>query len=189
MSGTKNKNDLRYQKREKKIFGALIRIVKKEEYAMTVRPSRVYREAGVSRSTFRRHYREVGEILEKKDEELLREFRSITGGDLKTAWRKTLIFIAKNREVFEMKFAKTDDRLLRRMVEWLDRKLGFGWGRYGARVRLRIFEMFYAEVVGVMNIWAKEGMKIEGIEKMATELAHLTTTADKRWGSVVTERF
>ena len=185
MGGVKNEQDLRYRKREKRIFGALIRIVKREEYAMTVRPSRVYREAGVSRSTFRRHYRQVGEILEKKDKELLREFKKVASGDLKTAWRKTLIFIVKNREVFEMKFVKTDDRLLRKMVEYLDKKLNFGWMRYGVRTRSRIFEMFYAEVVGVMNIWVKEGMKIEDIERMAVELAHLATTADKRWASAM----
>lgn len=53
------------------------------------------------------------------------------------------------------------------------------------RVRARIFEMFYAEVVGVMSIWVKEGMKIEAVEGVAKELAHLTETADKRWASAM----
>lgn len=178
--------DLRYQKRERAILRALVKIVKNEDYALTIRPSRVYQEARVARSTFRRHYREVGEIFAKKDRDVLGEFRNIIKDkDLKSAWRKTLIFIAKNREIFELKFVQTDDRLLRRMVEYMEEKMDFGWERYEMRVRLRIFEMFYAEVVGILNIWAKDGMKVDRIEMVAKELVYLTRVADKKWGSVV----
>ena len=186
MGGAKNEQDLRYRKREKAIVEALVKIVKDEDYALTVRPSRVYREARVSRSTFRRHYREVGEVFRRKDGELLREFkRSIKDDELKTAWRKTLIFIVKNREIFELKFVQADDRLLRKMVEYMEKRMDFGWAKYGTKIKGKVFEMFYAEVVGVLSIWEKEGMKIERIESAVRELAHLTKTADKRWGSVV----
>ena len=65
----------------------------------------------------------------------------------------------------------------------------FGWQRYDVRVRGEIFEMFYSEAVGTLNIWVKKKMNIEMVPKLARRLEYLATTADKRWRQVVTDEF
>ena len=185
------KRDARWERSRRKIVRALLGILDREQYALTVRPSRVYRAAKVGRSTFRRHYRVVNEILEQEDAVLMKKFDKILNGvdsDM-VMWRKVLILMAKNREVLLVRLRQRDDRVFRTMIEKINRQRDFGWQRYDVGVRSEIFEMFYSEAVGTINIWVKKKMSIEMVPKIARRLEHLATTADKRWRQVVTDEF
>ena len=185
------RRDARWERSREKIVRALLGILDKEQYALTVRPSRLYREAKVGRSTFKRHYRAVSEILEQEDAALMKKFDKIlseTDGDM-VMWRKALILMAKNRDVLLVRLRQRDDRIVRVMLDKINRQRDFGWQRYDTKMRNEIFEMFYAEAVGTLNIWVKKKMSIEMVPKMARRLEYLATTADKRWRRVVTDEF
>lgn len=96
-------------------------------------------------------------------------------------WQRVMLFMQRYKEAFVTKFKQTDDRLVREMVKRATEKNGASWTRFEKKLAGRLFEMFYGEVLGVLTVWVKEGMKTVDIERWAEVLAELMRTAEKRW--------
>lgn len=179
--------DARAKRTKSNLWRALAQILRGKKYCVNVKASKVYRLANVSRATFRRHYKDVDDILEQKDTEMLTAFdrMKFEGLDLINVWQRVLFFMMRYRDVFLLQFQEGDDRFLRELIEKVYNCVDFGWGNYSSELLGRIFEVYYCEVVGILRLWARDGMPSKDLSRVARQLEYLTETADKRWVGVV----
>lgn len=177
------KEDARVRRSRKLILKTLTELVRKRTYGLAIKPSKIYREASVSRATFSRHYKTVDEIFEQKDQELRELFDEINFAELtiERVWQKILIFMWQNRDVFTLKMERSDDRMFRELVERSHKHVKLAWNRYEKRIFEQIFEFYYYEALGIVNLWFKKGMSNREVERIAARLARLARIADKLW--------
>ncbi len=180
---TKNKNDPRYVRKDRDLYSGLNRLLFRNKYVVGLRTKALCKEAKTVRSTVKNHCDSFEEILEKYDHEMWMDFLKIRFDELTPAegWQRVMLY----KEAFVTKFKQTDDRLVRNMVKRATEKNGASWTRFEKKLAGRLFEMFYGEVLGVLTVWVKEGMKTVDIERWAEVLAELMRTAEKRWMEIV----
>ena len=179
----KNTKDKRFQKTEDAIFRALLQLTKTQKYLYALRPCAVCKKAKISRSTFSRHYKNLNDVFRQKDREMLQDFSKINfkNSSQEEVWQKTLFFIQRYHGIFEARHRQADYQFFIIILKKLSHKITLSWTRYNPKITHQIFGLFYAETLGVLNLWISSGMKTVAIPKTAKLLARLTLTTDKRW--------
>lgn len=168
----KNTNDSRVLKHRESFFWALAEAISEDEYNYSIRVGDVCKRAGVSRATFDRNYSSVGEILKRKDEELIREFCKLNFCDStpEIVWRKTLYFMVRNKEYFLFEFKFPRYHLLWRVFLAIRDVLP-------GTVVDDIFFIYCCEIWGVLRVWCLHGMEVEEIPALSRKLVVLAKTA------------
>lgn len=180
----KNKNDSRVRKNRESFFWAFAKVKEEKKPDDTIRMVDVYRTANKSRATFRRHFRNVGDMIEQKEAEMMEEFErvNLTGPD-ELVWRRILIFIAKNRKFFEYEFSQDGSRFVRKMLEKYRQGTGKIFVRYEAKLNQRLVEMSDHEMYCFLKFWVMDGANINEIKKVTERIKYIEYTIDKRWSS------
>lgn len=165
------KRNQRYKKTEEKILAVFF-----SGSGCTMQ--KLAKRAGIARSTIYTHHRSMKQIIPDCEKMILEEYEVIVGKklrknttDLRKLYLDTLIFIVKNRQVFEMifKFEKRD--IVMKMLLKLRPKI---------REQEKIFRICIAEVAEIIFEWGERGFPEREIEKILSEVVYLTTTARHR---------
>ena len=167
------------------LYLALISMIREDGYNLSIQSTDLFAKANKSRATFFRQYRQVGDIFRLKDQEILERFSELDFVNLskKLVWQRTLLFIVQYREVFAFKMGYDRDMVLRKMIERLRYAVMPELRRYEPELAERLFEMFYAEVWGIIKIWVKNGAKTGEISQVARYLDYAASSVCGRWGA------
>lgn len=168
------------------LYLALVAMIREDGYNLSIQSSELCARANKSRATFFRQYRQVGDIFKLKDEELMANFNKLdfTGLTKKVVWRRILLFIAQNREVFTFKFRYDRDKVFRKMILSVRGEIAPDLVCYEPELADKLFEMLYFEVRGIVKIWVRKGAKTESINRVARYLNHAANNVSKNWGAV-----
>lgn len=168
------------------LYKALISMVSEDDYNLSIQSTELCARANKGRATFFRQYRQVGDIFRFKDEELITSFKALdfTGLTQKMIWRRVLVFIAKNREVFTFKFRYDRDRVFRRMIVDIRDDIAPNLNRYDSELADRLFEILYFEVRGIVKIWVRKGVDVNCIDKVVRCLVHAADNVNRNWGTI-----
>lgn len=134
--------------------------------------------AGLPRSTMYVHHHAIKEIIPDYERYVLLEYiinikKKLKNPELKFLYLDLLLFIIRNRNIFEM-FLKFGDReILVKMLEELKMVVG------GSD---RVFRIFVSEVIEIIFEWGREGFPEDELEKVLTDIMYLTNTAKERLG-------
>lgn len=172
--------DSRLANTRESFFDVLATYIFENPYEYTIHASDICLKANRSRMTFNRLYESVGDILKWTEEEVYKGFLDLELDrmDLYITWRKVVLFVVKNRMVFNFELITYRGDLLRRMTSFL-------WNFFSLSNDISLYEMFYAEVFCLFRIWATSGMKLDKIRPLIFELIKLTTTVVERWGDSI----
>lgn len=168
----KNTNDSRVLKHRELFFWALADVICEDEYNFSIRVADVCKRAGMSRATFERDYSHVGEILKKKDDELIREFyeMQLCGCSPEVIWRKILYFMVRNKEYFLFEFKFPRYHLLWRVFLAIRDVLP-------GKIVDDIFSVYCCEIWGMLRVWCLRGMEVGEIPALSRKLVVLAETA------------
>ena len=161
-------------------------MVSEDDYNLSIQSSELCVRANKGRATFFRQYRQVGDIFKLKDLELIEEFSTMkfSGLTQTMVWSRVLIFIAKNREVFDFKFRYDRDKVFRRMIVEIRDEIAPGLKRYDERLANKLFEMLYFEVRGIVKIWIRDGAKVDAVDRVVQRLVYAANNVNRNWGTI-----
>lgn len=168
------------------LYIALAAMISEDDYNLSIQTTELCARANKGRTTFFRQYRQVGDIFKLKDEELMENFSRIdfAGLSQKMVWRRILLFIAQNREIFTFKFRYDRDKVFRKMIVSIRDDIAPALTKYESELADKLFEMLYFEVRGIIKIWVRKGAKTESIHKVARYLNHASNNVIRNWGGV-----
>lgn len=163
----------RYKKTEEKILTVFF---EHPEYTM----SQLAEESGIARSTIYTHHHSVRQIIPDCEKIILKEYNLTIKKklkknklEIKVLYLEMLIFIFRNREVFEI-FLKFDDRdIMIKMVLMLGPKI---------KEPEKILRVFASEVAEIIFEWGERGFLEGEMTKTFSDIMYLTSTMRKRLG-------
>ena len=163
--------DSRYKKTEEKFLAVFF-----DNPNCTMK--QLAQKAGVAHSTIYTHHHSIHEIVPDCERGVLAEYEKIIGEKLqvknvklKTLYFDMLIFIVKNRQVFEM-FVKFGDReVVMKMILKLEPKI---------KMPKKMLRICVAEITEIIFEWGERGFSEEEIEKVFVNMIYLTLSARNR---------
>lgn len=172
--------DKRYRKTEDAILKVFFKESKNE-----ITMVKMAKKAGIGRSTMYVHHHAIKKIIPDYEKYILREYgltmrrRSrAKNTTLKSLYFDTLVFILRNRKIFEM-FLRFDDRdIIIKMIEKLKVEIA-GFARLPKNSE-KIFKIYTGEIVEVIFEWGKKGLPENELEKVLSDIIYLTNTCRDR---------
>ena len=161
--------DSRYKKTEEKFLAVFF-----DNPNCTMK--QLAQKAGVAYSTIYTHHHSIHEIVADYKRDILAEYekiveRKLKNAELKIMYLEMLIFVVKNRQVFEM-FVKFEDReVVMKMILKLKSKI---------IVPDMILRICAAEITEVIFEWGERGFPENEIEKVLADMMYLTKTCRER---------
>lgn len=167
--------DRRYKKTEEKILTVFFDV---PDCTM----QQLAKRAGVGRSTLYTHHHSIRRIIPDYEKEILKKYNieiekkmKIKNVGIKTLYLDTLIFIIKNKQIFEM-FLKFEDReIVVKMVLKLKPRI---------IVSEKALRICIAEIAEIIFEWGKRGFSENEIEEVLFDMMYLTLSARKRLGPI-----
>lgn len=183
--------DARVVKSRDSFFTVLAAVISEDDYNLSIRSADLCKKANKGRATFFRRYRQVGDIFRLRDEEIWVAFSKLdfAGLEKKLIWRKLLLFLVKHKEEFVFKFSYDRDKLFRRMIFSIRHDVAFNLECYDPELSLYLFEIFYANVCGILKVWIESGMGVEKIDWIAKYLAHTAGNMSGNMAKTIAEVF
>ena len=175
--GMKNK---RYRKTEEKILRVFF-IENKKGTTF----EKIAKRAGVARATLYSHHRAIREVIPDYRRYLLVEYSILLKKimkrkelSLRVLYFETLLFILRNKKVFEMLVEFGDFETLVKIFSKLRLKI-VASARL-SKASQKIFRIYTSEVIGIIREWIKEGSPEKEIERVLADMIYLTETARER---------
>lgn len=169
----KNKNDLRYQKAEKKIRAAVRGILKQREIMPNVRA--ICRVAKIRRSTFYRHYKSLRTMLNEHYQIIWDGWRVIleeNDDDMFCIFYDLLWFVRKNRLSFEL---VGEREILKDMLDQVRPSIMKEWSKYQAGLNDQMFVACRGALVEIIIYWVENlDSDVGVIRKYAVILKKMT---------------
>lgn len=136
--------------------------------------------AKISRATFYRHHRAV-HLIERDYEDLVEEWvRELMRNeeDLRKMYFQMLLFVYKNREVFQYFLMRENVRAY--LVLMREMRLAILGVWQTARWMEPVYEIYAGEVIGVLIRWGRGGYEKETMTRVLDNIMYLTETAKER---------
>ena len=169
--------DARFRKTEEAIFKAFF----EGGGEIKLGVGELAQKIGVDRATFHRHHRAVCEIVEDYEEYILEKYAKLIQeidkmGDigLRRLYYEIIIFILRNRRIFEVLIKREKFRVIKKMILML----GMNMGLFDNSER--VFRVYVGEIVGLIADWGLEGFKEVEIVKLLNNIVYITDTARER---------
>ncbi len=175
--GMRNK---RYRRTEGKILGVFFVENKK---GTTI--GKMAKKAGISRATMYIHHRTIREVIPDYRRYILVEYSKLVRRKmrknnlpLKAMYFETLLFILRNRKIFEMLIEFGDTETLAKILEKIRPEI-----IVSARLPKsaeKVFRIYISEVIEIIIEWREGGFPEKEIEEVLSNIMYLTETAKKR---------
>lgn len=155
------KRSKRYKKTEEKILAVFL-----DEPRCSM--CKLAKKAGIARSTFYTHHHSGKLIILDCEEEILKRYSDFIKKrlqkNLKALYLDTLLFIIKNRQVFEIFFEFGDREIIIKMLFNLQPKFGMSD---------RLFRIYVAEITEIIFEWGERGFLEGEIEEVLCDIKKL----------------
>lgn len=175
--GMKNR---RYRKTEEKILRVFF-IENKKGTTF----EKIAKKAGVARATLYSHHHTIREVIPDYRRYVLVEYGRLIKKttkrkkpSLRALYFETLLFILRNKKVFEMLVEFGDFETLVKIFGKLRLKI-ISSARLSNASR-KIFGIYISEIVGIIVEWIKEGSPEKEIERVLADMIYLAETARER---------
>ena len=140
---------------------------------------KIAKQAQVSRSTLHRHHRSVNLIIRDYEEYLFKTFSHIIKHylrkkhpKLRVVYLRTLIFISNNRMLFKELFNENHKEIIKKMLNHISAIVIDEW-RLGKNPE-KMFIVYENEVLGAIEIWAKQNFSNQYLDQTLENIIHLT---------------
>ena len=175
--GMRNK---RYRKTEEAILKVFF-----DENKKGITMQKMARKAKVGRSTMYTHHHAIREILPDYERYILREYWLLMQKKIKkknlqlrTLYLDTLLFILRNRKIFEMFLELNDRDVMIRMVKKLESRI-YNFARLPKNSE-KIFRIYASEIVEIVFEWGEENFSEKELEKVLSDIMYLTESSRNR---------
>ena len=175
--GMKNR---RYRKTEEKILWVFF-IENKKGTTF----EKIAKKAGVARATLYSHHHTIREVIPDYRRYVLVEYGRLIKkttkrkkSSLRALYFETLLFILKNKKVFEMLVEFGDSETLVKIFGKL--RLKIISSAILSNASRKIFGIYISEIVGIIIEWIKEGSPEKEIERVLADMIYLAETARER---------
>ena len=176
----KKMKDYRFRKNEETIIK-----VYRAEYKNEITTKKLAKEAGVCRATMYFHHRSTKEILPDYRKYLLvqysRGLKSKINKEnilIKTLFLDVLLFIVKNKNIFEMFLQFGDKSVLEKMLWKLKPRIVDFTGI--SEQSDKSFRIFVSEAIEIIVEWGEKGFSEMEIERVLGDIMYLAKTAKTR---------
>lgn len=173
-------NHRRYRKTEETILRVFF-----DENQKGISMQKMAKKAGLGRSTMYTHHHAIREIIPDYERYMLVEFQTIErrkmrvkNTQLRSLYLDLLLFILRNRKVFEMFLRYGDRNIYVMMIKKLETKI-INFARLPSNSE-KLFAIYTNEVVGVIEGWGKSGFSENEVEKVLGDIMYLTETCRDR---------
>ena len=175
--------DRRFRKNE----GLIVEIFIKGNGELTVK--KMAKETGLSRSTVYEHHHAIKEIIPDYERHVLAEYSRLMrkkmrrkNVQLRTLYFDTLVFILRNRKIFEM-FLKFNDRNV--VMKMVDKMRGKIVNLAGLPKKSdKVFRVYAVEVVEIIFGWGERGFLESELEQVLGDIMYLSKTCGHRLGPI-----
>lgn len=162
------KTDRRVRKTKKLLENTLIQLLKKKNLKdISVRE--LAETADVNRGTFYLHYKDIYDLFEKIEEEILSEFSNILSKQEKQQqikWYPVLLdifrYIYDNSDTFDAVLTTPESTVLPKIVELSRPQSESDWEKLYGNKNKTLYEYYYAFIisgcVAMLRLWLSEGM-------------------------------
>ena len=175
--------DRRFRKNE----GMIVKVFVKKKGDLTAR--KIAKETGLSRSTVYEHHHAMKEIIPDYERYILGEYSLAIrkrmrrkNVPLKALYFDTLLFILRNRKIFEMFLKFNDKEIVVRMVGKMKSKI-VGSQRLPKNSD-GMFRIYAVEVAEVIFGWGERGFSEEELSRVLNDILYLTETCGDRLGPI-----
>lgn len=172
--------DRRYRRTEEVILKVFF---KEDRYDITM--VKMAEKTGLGRSTIYTHHRAIKKIIPDYEKYILMEYGltikkrlRLKEASLRGLYLDTLVFVLRNRKIFEM-FLKFDDReVIMQMIKKLEPKVS-DLKRLPKHSE-KIFRVYASEVVEIIFAWGKDHFSEKEFDKVLFDIMYLTETCKSR---------
>lgn len=181
---SERQSDLRYQKSEQRLLQSLDQLL---QQGKMIKVCDLCRQAGVFESTFYRHYRNIQDLINQKEQQLMQRFDRVLARarrhheDLAQLVKDTLIFIYQNRTDLRLLSHIDHDKIPLAIMSKLRPLTTTHWQPYAPQKLALIYSIYSHEVAAVLTTWGEEeDFATTRLARHKHDIIYLTETAIKR---------
>ena len=173
------KRHARAEKTDGKILISMISKIKKNSDTLSIKITEIVQASKISKSTFYRHAKNPDEFILKEKNKIFSKYkilmRTHLGKTPNQFFRYFLIFLKNNPDFFEYIFSRNDRKFVFKMMKIFENRI-LNFYHFPKNSK-KIFEVYYSEIYGILDGWAKDKFDEKELEEILKEILYLSQNA------------